>query len=290
VCALWGKDKSDEAKRVAMLTDVLADIRDQRAKIKLVFEEGVTSIQNVAASLIDFNSVKLVAEVSSLKGASSKWIGAHVSCFFRVRDREFRNREHFLTFDTSVMGVEQNASGFVRMELTFPKSIRNAQQRRGVRVNVDSNKVPEFLLWDLSGSEQDPRKVDPNLTSEQYKAHAFKVDNFSAGGIRLLVANNLLRAALPEATKGTHYHIFFQAAEDPGDTPTKFWVEAALRNIFHDPETGETSLGMEFVAEGIPGAEDTLTWRPLRFDEVTGLGKFVFKWNLDLYRDKGLGG
>lgn len=290
MCALWGKDKNDEAKRVAMLADVLADIRDQRAKLKLVFEEGVTSIQNVAASLLDFNTTKIVVEVSSLKGASSTWIGAQVSCFFRVRDREFRNREHFLTFDSSVMGVEQNASGFVRMELTFPKSMRNAQQRRGVRVKVDSLKVPEFMLWDLSGAERDLRQTAPALSNENYKNHLVKVDNFSAGGIRLLVARSLLREALPESNKGAHYHMFFQAVEEPGDKTSNFWVEAVLRNTFHDPETGETSLGMEFVAEGVPGAEDSLTWRPLRFDEVTGLGKFVFKWNLDLYRDKGLGG
>jgi len=68
-----------------------------------------------------------------------------------------------------------------------------------------------------------------------------------------------------------------------------FWVSAALRNVFSDPQTSETALGFEFIAEGYMDEKLGLVWKPLRFDEVSGLGKFVFKWNLDLYREKGMG-
>ncbi len=290
MCALWGRDKDDAAKRRVMVTELLADIRDQRAKLKLVFDDDITSIKNVAASLLEFDDDHMVLEVSSLKGVSATWIGAGVSCFFRVKDREFRNREHFLTFDSKIVAAEQRPSGFVHISLAFPETMRNAQQRRGVRVKADSGKVPGFLLWNVMEGYRDLRNTPAVFSAEHYATRQVKVDNFSASGVRLLVLRSLLREVLPEANKGQHFHLFFLAVEEPGSKPAEFWVEAVLRNVFHDPETGETALGLEFVAEGSRDVNNRLIWRPLRFDEVTGLGKFVFKWNLDLYRDKGLGG
>ena len=82
----------------------------------------------------------------------------------------------------------------------------------------------------------------------------------------------------------------FAAVAEPGQPPASFWAQAALRNIFHDPQTSETALGFQFIAEGFMDEKHGMVWKPLKFDEVSGLGKFVFKWNLDLYREKGMGG
>lgn len=290
MCALWSKGKDDEGRTRQLILDTMADVRDQRSKLKLIFDEGVTTIKEVAASLLDFDASGLTVEVSSLKGASERWKGAGLTVFFRVRDREFKARELFLTFDCSIVSFEQRPSGLLHITLSFPKRLGNAQQRRGVRVKADVRKVPELVVWAAPDTPKDIRKLKPALPLEQYQAKLVKVDNFSASGAKLLVARSLLREALPEISKGQHFHLFFKAVSEPGAQPVSFWVEAVLRNLLHDPESSETALGFEFLAEGFIDNDSLLQWRPLRFDEVTGLGKFIFKWNLDLYREKGLGG
>jgi len=142
MCALWSKEEEDSKRKKKVILDLLEDIRDQRAKIKLEFDEGVTSIKNLTATLLEFDASGMTVEVSSLKGATRAFDGVQLSCFFRVRDRQARGREQFLTFDTSVQGVAQRPSGMVHFTLAFPQNLRSAQLRRSVRVKVDARKVP----------------------------------------------------------------------------------------------------------------------------------------------------
>ena len=289
MCALWSRDADDAKRKQQVILDLLEDIRDQRAKIKLEFDEGVTSIKDLTATLLEYDVNGMIVEVSSLKGATHAFDGAHLSCFFRVRDREARGREQYLTFDSSVQAVEQRPSGMVHFSLAFPQNLKSAQLRRSVRVKVDGRKVPELTLWPDFSGWQDMSKLTALLGPEQLAEREFKVDNFSANGLRLLVNSTLMHEVLPEPVKGTRYAVHFEAVAEPGAQPATFWVQAVLRNVFRDPQSSETALGFEFVAEGFMDEKHGLVWKPLRFDEVSGLGKFVFKWNLDLYREKGMG-
>ncbi|HWR04271.1 MAG TPA: hypothetical protein VN419_09650 [Humidesulfovibrio sp.] len=289
MCALWSKNDDDEKRKKQIILDLLQDIRDQRAKLKLEFDEGVTSIKDLTGTLLEYDEGGLVVEVSSLKGATRAFDGVLLSCYFRVRDRETRGREQYLTFDTSVRSVTMRPSGMVHFSLAFPQNLKSAQLRRSVRVKVDARKVPELTLWPDFSGWQDMDKLTPVLSAEQMQSRQFKVDNFSANGLRLLVSSALMHTALPEPVKGTRYAVHFRAMAETGAGSSAFWVAAVLRNIFRDPQTSETALGFEFVAEGSMDEKLGMVWRPLKFDEVSGLGKFVFKWNLDLYREKGMG-
>ncbi|MBU1229433.1 MAG: hypothetical protein KKA55_05715 [Proteobacteria bacterium] len=288
--ALWAKGENDDAaRRRTLVLDMLEDIRDQRAKLKLEFAEDVTSIKNITASLIDYDAATVTLEVSALKGASGTWIGAGVSCFFRIHDREVRSREQYLTFASRINAVQQRPSGMVHFVLELPEAIKSAQMRRSVRVKVDQRKVPALLLWRELPSGVIIADTPPLLNSETDTKRGLKVDNFSANGLRLLLDNALMREVLPDQDKGEHFSFYFKAAVEPGTPASSFWVNSVLRNVFRDPQKSETALGFEFISEGQVDESRRLVWRPLRFDEVGGLGKFVFKWNLDLYREKGLG-
>lgn len=290
MCALWVKDdKIDAARRRRMVLDMLEDIRDQRAKLKLDFDERVTSLKDVTATLIEFDATSVTLEVSALKGSSDSWVGSDLSCFFRVHDRETKGREQFLTFVTRISAVEQRPSGMIHFVLDLPDTVKSAQLRRSVRVSVDQRKVPTLKLWRELPSGAILADTKPLLDSATDAARGLKVDNFSANGMRLLVNNVLMNQALPEQRKGELFSLHFQAVAEPGAPAASFWVNAVLRNVFSDSQKGETALGFEFVAEGFIDDDRRLTWRPLKFDEVGGLGKFVFKWNLDLYREKGIG-
>ena len=291
MCALWTKDEKDDAARKRRLVlDLLEDIRDQRAKVKLDFEASVTSLKEITATLMEFDEQSVTFEVSALKGASGTWIGSEVTCFFRIHDREIRSREQFLTFDTRITGVELRPSGMVHFVMALPETVKSAQLRRSVRVGVDPRKVPTLKVWRELPSGALVSDAKPLLNSETDATRGLKVDNFSANGMRLLLGNALMHEALPEQRKGEHFSFHFQAVAEPGAPAATFWVNAILRNIFSDTQKGETALGFEFISEGFIDETRRLVWRPLRFDEVGGLGKFIFKWNLDLYREKGIGG
>lgn len=290
VCALWAKADDDSARKRKLVMDLLEDIRDQRAKLKLDFEDRITSIKDITATLLDYDATGMTLEVSALKGASGTWIGSEVSCFFRIRDRETKGREQFLTFDARINGVEKRPSGMVHFILALPETVKSAQLRRSVRVSVDQRKVPTLKFWRELPSGIMVSDAKPLMDSATDAARGLKVDNFSANGMRLLVSNSLMNSVLPEQRKGEHFSFHFEAVAEPGSPAASFWVNAVLRNVFMDSQKGETALGFEFISEGFIDESRRLVWRPLKFDEVSGLGKFVFKWNLDLYREKGIGG
>jgi c-di-GMP-binding flagellar brake protein YcgR len=290
VCALWTKDdKIDDARRRRMVLDMLEDIRDQRAKLKLDFDERVTSLKDITATLIEFDDTSLTLEVSALKGSSNSWVGSELSCFFRIHDRETKGREQFLTFQTRISALEQRPSGMIHFTMDLPETVKSAQLRRSVRVSVDQRKVPTLRFWRELPSGAMLGDTKPLMDSATDAARGLKVDNFSANGMRLLVSNTLMNQVLPEQRKGEHFSFHFEAVAEPGATAASFWVNAILRNTFSDSQKGETAMGFEFISEGFIDDDRRLIWRPLKFDEVGGLGKFVFKWNLDLYREKGIG-
>ena len=289
MCALWSRENDDAKRKQQMLLDLLEDIRDQRSKLKLEFDEGVTSIKDLTGTLLDYDASGMTLEVSSLKSATQAFNGVSLSCFFRVRDREVRDREQYLTFDTVVREVTLRPSGVVYFSLAFPQNLKSAQLRRSVRVKVDVRKVPELTVWPDFSARQDMDKLKPLFSPEQMKQKLYKVDNFSANGVRLLVNAGLMREAMPQPLKGERFAMNFRAVAAPGSPAVTFWAQAALRNVFYDPQISETALGFEFVAEGFLDEDLGMVWKPLKFDEVSGLGKFVFKWNLDLYREKGMG-
>jgi hypothetical protein len=288
MCALWSREDVSQRKQQVIL-ELLEDIRDQRAKLKLEFDEGITTLKDLTASLLEFDLSGMTVEVASLKGAPRAFEGVHISCFFRVRDREVHGREKYLTFDTVVRSVVQQPNGVVSFSLVFPQNLKSAQMRRSVRVKVDSRKVPELTVWPDFSGWQDISKLTPVFGAEQLANRLYKVDNFSANGLRLLVNSTLMREVMPQPVKGTRFAVNFHAVAEPGVAPASFWASAVLRNHFYDPQTSEAALGFEFVAEGVMDEKLGMLWRPLRFDEVSGLGKLVFKWNLDLYREKGMG-
>ncbi len=289
MCALWAKDEMDDvARKRKLVLDTLADIRDQRAKLKLEFEAGLTSIKNLTGTLIKYDATSATVEISALKGISGTWIGAGLACFFGIRDQKGRGREQLLTFTSRLNAVQQRPSGMVHLVLELPETVKSAQMRHSVRVRVDQRKVTMLMLWRELPSGAVITVAPPLLNSDTDTKRGLKVDNFSANGVRLLVQNALLHEVLPRQAKDERFSFFFKTAAKPGAPPASFWVNSTLRNVTHDPKKGETSLGFEFISEGFLDEDKRLVWRPLKFDEVDGLGKIVFKWALDLYREKGI--
>lgn len=297
MCALWSRSKDDAASRDReFLREVLTRALEQRAKFRLTLLSQVTSLREVSGSLADFGDFSgfggfggggLDMEISSLKGGSQSWVGSPVSCYFRVRDLSPEAVSRFYTFDTRIEAVRTAQNGLTHFTLAMPQRATHAQQRRSVRVPAGPGRVPVFMVWKDLREGADVSGTPPLLQLDDQTRDRMRLENISACGLRLTIQNALLTELGLKPAPGDSFAFYFKAL-DGQDIPEKtFLVSATLRNVFSDPQAGETSLGLEFQAEGRRDRNKRLVWTPLKNNEATGLPAFILKWNLaDFHRDK----
>lgn len=283
---LIDSESLDAASKRKHVLDVLDLVLAQRPTLKLECGEGVAVLNNVTASLLSYSSTGVTIEVASLEGASPQWVGTEVSCLFRVFEKAPHEGSHMLSFTSPIRSVERQSNGVVTLVLALPESIGRVQRRRSVRVEVNQEKVPLLKIWPELPAGVAVARKQPLLDTEGSTKGCLRVYNISATGISLKVAEDLLRQALPQQNKGQRYSLYFTALSGPEYPAAQFWVNAALRNIIDRPQESEIILGFEFIAEGELDEAKKIVWHPLKFDEVSGLGKFIFKWNLDNSRGK----
>ena len=287
MCALWNDaDAEDATTKRKQVHENLGVILDQRVKLNLVFDEAAAGIKDLSATLVDYNDLGVTVEATSLEGATSSWEGRGVSCYIMLQGQESEGGGQLLTFSSTVRSMKKGSGGVVLLVLTLPDSIKSAQRRRSVRVMVDETKVPLIKLW----NELPPGVIiatrTPLLNSERDAKRGMRLSNISAKGLGLLVPKAMMQKALVGLRKGADFSIYFTASSQAKSPATTFWVNATLRNILESKTKDEVGLGFEFVAEGGLNEHNKLVWCPLKLDEVSGLGKFIFKWNLDYYREK----
>jgi len=290
MCALWNlaKQSKDADKRNRQLVSgILTDALDQRAKIRLAFADTTTSLKDISASFVSFDNSRIVLEVSTLKKASQSFAGVSVSCYFMVRDKTDSSISNFYTFVSHVQSVQMQPNGVVAFALPAPAELAPAQQRRSVRVGVDQERMPLFFAWHELPAGTAISETPPLLCSKAGAQQPFKIENISSCGLRLVVQNEIINDVLPKKEPGITFSFYFKAIAEPETPARPFMVNAVLRNIFSDPQKGETSLGFEYTDQGRMDKNKRLVWSPLKANELGDLSPFIFKWNLlDFYRDK----
>lgn len=283
MCALWTKrdaKPSMQQLKAKRMERILSDALDQRSKINLTLEKGLTNLKTISAALVTCGKAELTLEVASLKSASPSWVGSRLSCYFRIRDREQKNRTVFLNFDARIASIRTSPGGLVLFVVERPDEVHEAQQRRCVRVEVDERRISALELWPELPAKSVPAGLPPLATSTNSPESDLRVTNISTTGLRLVVKNAAMKALFPDLRKGHCVTLRFQAMIQEEETPGEFLVNAVLRNGFNDLEKKETALGFEFSAEGSLDEQARLKWEPLRSGEVSALGPFVVKWNL----------
>lgn len=283
VCALWSKrgGKPSLQQQMAERTGrILSEAIDQRSKINLTLEKGLTNLRALTASVVKFNKTEITLEVASLKSASTAWVGSRLSCYFRIRNRENKNRAIFLTFECRITSVLTSPNGLVLFLVERPEEVFEAQQRRCVRVDVTEKRIASLSLWrELPAgvllSEHQPLAASTNAPDSD-----LRLANISTTGLRFAVKNSSMKEIFPGLQKGSCFTVRFTAMREDDVVEQEFLVNAVLRNGFNDLEKKETSLGFEFVAEGSLDAKEKLKWEAVRTGEISALGPFIVKWNL----------
>lgn len=282
MCALWKKKHADPAARGGgdSVSTILGDAVSQRARACLTFLDDVTNIKDLVVSFEETAAGGVVVRIPSLCGLPGNWIGAPVVCHFRISDAQREKRMLFFKFSSRIVFVKPTADGEVRIGLAAPEALENAQQRRCVRVTVDSARVPLFALWlDLPEgtriSGNSPRIVSGNAASA-----CVRMGNLSTTGLRLIVKADAEGALASELQDAQGCAFYFEAKREDADTPEAFFANARLRNVQCEAGREEALLGFEFTAEGAIDDDGCIKWEPLKSGEMTGLGAYIFKWNL----------
>ncbi len=116
-----------------------------------------------------------------------------------------------------------------------------------------------------------------------------RTDNLSAGGMRLVLTAPVVKAAPLPVEKGTRFIIQMVIKNTEGGPDDPYWIIARVSNATRDFVTKEVVCGMEFIAEGRSDPETgKVAWKKVVDNVIAGIGKWTYKWNLDVYREKGI--
>lgn len=283
MCALWSKNKARPAVvrgGVGGASVVLGEAVCQRARACLTFLDGVTNIKDLVVYFEEADTGGVVVRIPSLCGMPENWIGTPVACHFRISDAQREKRMLFFKFRSRIAFVDPTADGEVRIGLAAPEELEDAQQRRCVRVIVDSARVPLFSLWRELPEGARIAGNTPRIVSGNIASASVRMANLSTTGLRLIVKTDAEGALSSELQNAQGCAFYFEVRREDAGATEAFFANAVLRNVQCEAEREEALLGFEFTAEGTIDDDGRIRWEPLKSGEITGLGAYIFKWNL----------
>lgn len=278
------KEENEARQRVAA---IIEDAVGQRSKVHIRFDESVTAITGVTGTILAADGGAMVLELSGIGALKDHFIGQPIECFFRLIDRENRNREIFYTFQTKILRIRQVATG-PQIAVNFPSTIDGSQRRKSLRLRPDLQKFSHLAFWkyDASGGFDITK---PHVTHQHFKQNFALLENVSAGGMRLTIRRPVLKEQQLALQKGDRFIVFFTFAEELAKLRQEYWLVVKINNIRPDQVTGDVNLGMEYVAHGERQAESgKIAWHKVDDNVIDDLAQRIYHWHLALYRERGL--
>ncbi len=279
------QDNNSAAQKLAMerFDTALA----QRSKFHLTFDPSVTTLSNLSTSLLEFSGKTLTMELLGPKAVPQGWVGAAVTCYFRITDRANRSVHVFYSFATRVEKIEQKGEGVAILSLRTPEALQRSQRRQSLRIQVDLSHFGVLTFWVFT--QEGFNRDSPLLNLDIFSKKLARVDNLSAGGMRLLLTGPLLKNLPVPVEKGAKLILQMHIRDPQGWAEDPYWIIARVSNSAKDFVTKDVTLGLEFIAEGQINAETgKVNWKKVVDNVITGIGKWTYKWNLEIYRDKGI--
>ncbi len=152
----------------------------QRSKVFLSFDADVTSLGSMTGTVHRFTRHSLFIETTSITSVSSRWNGATVTCFFKLRESRPRPRDIFYMFRTTLVDSRPGQQGAIVLELGFPASLESGQRRKSIRVTPDRDKFAQIAIWRY-GQGQSLNLRDPLADMERFQNGAAVLQDISAG-------------------------------------------------------------------------------------------------------------
>ena len=89
---------------------------------------------------------------------------------------------------------------------------------------------------------------------------------------------------------GERYLVLLKLLNPEDQTTDKLWCMSRVQNRFEDFETRTLELGLRFLAVGTPtdDEEPWMNWDKVGADGIQGLGNWIQRRHLELFRSKGI--
>ena len=114
------------------------------------------------------------------------------------------------------------------------------------------------------------------------------LENLYAGGLRLTIRRAVIKEQGLVLQKGDRFIIFFTFGEALPKLREEYWLVAKVNNTQPEPVSGELSLGLEFVANGVRQESGKVEWSKIEDNVIDDMAQRIYLWHVSLYRDRGL--
>jgi len=279
------KEDALAQQRIASVLDVALG---QRSKIYIRFDAAASNLTGITGQLLSTEGGVLALELDGLASLPPRFIGQSINCFFRIFEKEDRNREIFYSFSAAIRNIRQTKNQTVLIAVDFPTSIDGSQRRKSLRVQPDLHKFSHIAFWkyDASGGFDIAK---PTISHNCFKSNLAMLENMSAGGVRLLIRRSVIKEHALEPQKGDRFIVFFTLLADDAKLRSEYWLVAKINNVRPDPVSGDVTLGLEFIANGNRQVESgKIAWGKVDDNVIEDLAQHIYSWHLALYREKGL--
>jgi c-di-GMP-binding flagellar brake protein YcgR len=269
-----------EAKR--KIDELLEEAVAQRSKFHLAFEPGVSTLKSVTGALYSFDNFNIVLELVGMKGYSQKWQGETVCVYFEIVDRGNRQGV-FYTFEGRIQEIKEKEGERLFLHLGYPAAVDRAQRRRSLRVRAHLDHIALLTMWVYEADGKFDLS-DPFLRLDDFASGLVKLEDVSAGGMRLLFTPPLLSGKTVAVAKGLRLIVSAKVKNTrcPGDKEA--WLIARVGNVYENPVTRNTEAGVEFIAEGKINPNNKVTWKKVEGNVVENVGAWTYTWYLQLIR------
>ncbi len=258
----------------------------QRSRCYLALPETLTGLGELACAILEASTRGLVLESVGKTACGPHWTGLPVTGFFRVTLRRSRPEETFYTFDSRIREAAAGRAGTARLLLDEPRALVFGQRRKSLRLEPEPGQVRSAFLWRYEKGAGFVRNA-PSLRDGDFQSGQARLADISAGGLRLCLRGALLRERCLELPKGQRVVVHLELNEPRVSGENAFWIVARVRHAAKDGLSGDTSLGLEFLASGnLDHTAGKIRWQPVQDHVIPGLTDIFFHWDLDKRRGR----
>lgn len=282
------KPSKEEEQGRRRTADILDRAMGQRAKIHVQFDETDSNLAGVTATVMGVNEAAVLLELGGVSGLKDRFLKKPVTCFFRIVEREDRHREIFYNFTSEILRIRQQEGGPPQIAVAFPAALNAAQRRKSLRMKPDFQQFSHIGIWKYEASGGfDIAK--PTVAHGHFKSGLAQIDNISAGGLRFSLRRAHLKESALDPKKGDRFILFFTFTDKVPKLREEYWLVAKVNNIQPEPVSGDLSLGLEFIANGVRQPESSkVEWTKIADNVIDDMAQRIYLWHVSLYRDRGL--
>lgn len=274
--------KRSHDTRFRIACDILNAAVQQRSTFRLEVEAGEMKGYKAEGLCVQITDMWLVLDMGGAF-ASNDWDGEQVLVFFQASEH---NKPSHYQFRALIAGVHRKM-GSAMLRLPIPKHLEPGQKRSFLRVTPQRGSVLGMGFWPISDTAPLPISADklppPLISFRPGKSELIRMDNLSAGGMRLIVDSSIDLLSMVDLDKGSQILCLLVLKGTGNDKgPLALWVASTITAFGH-AEGKVNHLSLKFTNWATRDAgQDDIRWFPLSKDKsVALLATWVMRHHLE---------